>query len=272
MSETKSEHADLLNTLVRMQESPHYALRRETLQQAEQTIWRQSNELAGLRVELTRMTDAAKYWADKCDTDAEAANRQVADLQVISRNERARAEAAEGQRDACLLEAQSHAQEARAANATIAEIYQAFTASTGEPGNWNGAEPARKIMAKLAAAERDAARYAQAADAEMERVKACEHIANGDTGWERLRELCPSTSAVANMRDRYQWAANELLACDYGDNETLHDIKGGVVGWIVYGWRHARHAYDGLSHKDMPRIYGQSIDTAIDAAARREGK
>ena len=43
------------------------------------------------------------------------------------------------------LEAQGHAQEARTANATIAEIYQVCTGSTGEPGNWNGAEPVRQL-------------------------------------------------------------------------------------------------------------------------------
>jgi len=39
------------------------------------------------------------------------------------------------------LEAQCHAQEARTANATIAEIYQAVSGGTGEPGNWHGAQP-----------------------------------------------------------------------------------------------------------------------------------
>lgn len=39
-------------------------------------------------------------------------------------------------------------------------------------------------------------------DANVERLKACEHIADGDEGWEKLRELCPSTAAVARLRDR----------------------------------------------------------------------
>jgi hypothetical protein len=51
--------------------------------------------------------------------------------------------------DRLLREASIHAQEARTANATIAEIYQVLTGATGEPGNWNGAEPARKVMAEL---------------------------------------------------------------------------------------------------------------------------
>lgn len=54
------------------------------------------------------------------------------------------------------LEAQSHAQEARTANATIAEIYQAVTGKTGEPGNWHGAEPVRAEIRRL---QVDAWRY-----------------------------------------------------------------------------------------------------------------
>lgn len=49
------------------------------------------------------------------------------------------------------LEAQLHAQEARTANATIAEIYQLVTGATGEPGNWNGAKPVREYILKLQA-------------------------------------------------------------------------------------------------------------------------
>lgn len=51
------------------------------------------------------------------------------------------------ERDALKLEAQIHAGEARAANSTIYEIYQVLSGSTGEPGTWNGAEPARQFVA-----------------------------------------------------------------------------------------------------------------------------
>lgn len=54
-------------------------------------------------------------------------------------------------------EAQIHAQEARTANATIAEIYQIVTGKTGEPGNWNGAEPVRKCIEELRLAARSLA-------------------------------------------------------------------------------------------------------------------
>ena len=61
------------------------------------------------------------------------------------------------------LEAKFHAQEARTANATIAEIYQLCTGATGEPGNWHGAEPVRRhiesLEAQLQECRKDAARY-----------------------------------------------------------------------------------------------------------------
>lgn len=48
--------------------------------------------------------------------------------------------------DKIILEARIHAGEASAANATIYEIYQLLTGATGEPGNWNGADPARSYV------------------------------------------------------------------------------------------------------------------------------
>ncbi|NSX90088.1 hypothetical protein [Agrobacterium tumefaciens] len=50
------------------------------------------------------------------------------------------------------LQAQTHAIEARGANATINEIYQIISGGKGEPGNWNGAEPVRKFVAQMQAA------------------------------------------------------------------------------------------------------------------------
>lgn len=59
---------------------------------------------------------------------------------------------------------------------------------------------------------------------------------------------------LVNLKRRYTWAANELLACDYGDND--HPSK--TFGWRVYGWR---------SRGGERRIYGDSIDMAIDIEA-----
>ncbi|PMR73752.1 hypothetical protein [Billgrantia endophytica] len=51
--------------------------------------------------------------------------------------------------DRMRLEAQSHAQETRTHRATVHDIYQIVTGATGEPGNWNGAEPVRKAFGQL---------------------------------------------------------------------------------------------------------------------------
>lgn len=73
-----------------------------------------------------------------------------------------RADAAEARAERLKLEAQAHAQEARTANGTIAEIYQACSGARGEPGSWNGAKPVIDALAaaeaRALAAERDAER------------------------------------------------------------------------------------------------------------------
>ncbi|MQB09575.1 hypothetical protein DXT96_06860 [Agrobacterium sp. ICMP 6402] len=51
-----------------------------------------------------------------------------------------------GLADRLKMEAQTHAMEARGANATINEIYQIITGGKGEPGTWNGAEPVRAYV------------------------------------------------------------------------------------------------------------------------------
>lgn len=53
--------------------------------------------------------------------------------------------------DHLLLQAQCQAQEMRTHKATVHEMYQVLTGASGEPGNWHGAEPARKVMAALQA-------------------------------------------------------------------------------------------------------------------------
>ena len=50
-------------------------------------------------------------------------------------------------------EAENHAQEARAQKSTVLACYQAVTGSTGEPGDWNSAEPIRQFVARANAAE-----------------------------------------------------------------------------------------------------------------------
>lgn len=53
-------------------------------------------------------------------------------------------------------------------------------------------------------------------DAEMLRVKACEHIAEGEEGWEKVRNVCPSTMAVGELRDAYE----KLLAQQAGADKA----------------------------------------------------
>ena len=56
-------------------------------------------------------------------------------------------------------------------------------------------------------------------DAEMERVKACELIAEGETGWEKVSNLCPSTGAVSKLRLDYDGL---LAAMGEKDNILEH--------------------------------------------------
>jgi hypothetical protein len=53
---------------------------------------------------------------------------------------------------------------------------------------------------------------AAAFDLNVERLKACEHIAEGDDGWQSLSNLCPSTTAVANLRESLIDCAMALAA------------------------------------------------------------
>lgn len=59
-------------------------------------------------------------------------------------------------------------------------------------------------------------------DAQMLLVKACEHIAEGDDGWERLRNECPSTAAVAGLRDKIKRLEDET-ADWYQSDKVLRD-------------------------------------------------
>ncbi len=76
----------------------------------------------------------------------EDAKADIATLATALEASQAEVERLKQERDALKLEAQIHAGEARAANSTIYEIYQVLSGSTGEPGNWNGAEPARQYV------------------------------------------------------------------------------------------------------------------------------
>lgn len=70
----------------------------------------------------------------------------------------------------------------------------------GEGSKHDRVDP-RTILDDLARERQENERLRKESDAEMERVKACEHIADGDEGWEALSNLCPSTASVASLRN-----------------------------------------------------------------------
>jgi len=81
--------------------------------------------------------------------------------------------------DTLRQEAQIHAQEARTQRATVLEIYQLVSDGKGEPGDWNGAEPVRKLLRLLRA-------KAALADEYAEHCKAHEDLSAGRTHYYHL--------------------------------------------------------------------------------------
>lgn len=78
----------------------------------------------------------------------------------------------------------------------------------------------RELVAENHALERRCEAAEAKADAEMLRVKACEYIAEGELDWERLRNQCPSTMAVAALRDALT-AAEAALAAERAERERV---------------------------------------------------
>lgn len=73
------------------------------------------------------------------------------------------------------LEAKVHAGEARGANHTIAQAYQAVTQGAGEPGNWNGAKPIKAELERLRKTLTDINTLAAASGA-VESAQKLDHI------------------------------------------------------------------------------------------------
>lgn len=101
--------------------------------------------------------------------------------------------------DRLKLEAQTHAQEARTANATIAEIYQVTSGASGEPGNWHGAEPVKKKFAELTTRVQDLEQSAEVHARNMRDLVA-EHVRERDA-LRADRDQC-----VKNMNDNAEHA------------------------------------------------------------------
>lgn len=61
--------------------------------------------------------------------------------------------------------------------------------------------------------------------------------------------------------ERYEWLADRVLACDYGDNDT----KGEQIGWRI------RHDLLSKNGQRQPAfMYGSSINNAVDAELRKK--
>jgi len=91
--------------------------------------------------------DGENLWVDDVRTLLRIVDTLRADIAAVT----AERDALQTKCERLLQEAQIHAMEARTANATIAEGYQAVTGATGEPGNWHGSEPFKAMAAELAA-------------------------------------------------------------------------------------------------------------------------
>lgn len=61
-------------------------------------------------------------------------------------------------------------------------------------------------------------------DSAEERSKACDQIAEGEEGWQALRDLCVATMSVAELRDRYERLQATLMR--YGKHDKECRFKG----------------------------------------------
>lgn len=78
---------------------------------------------------------------------------------------------------------------------------------------------------------------------------------------EAVQALTQAYARIARLeedRARYQWLANAVLCCDYGDNDQGGAESPDRIGWSIRLTR--RNA--------IPFIFGQSIDAAIDTALK----
>lgn len=105
------------------------------------------------------------------------------------------------------------------------------------------------------------------AEAEMLRVKACEHIAEGDEGWERLRNECPSTMVVAALRDRFvvSEAARRTIEKAAQDMVDLYASEAAAAGRArIELERELTAAHTVLDKVGIPRVSKLIAGTAAD--------
>jgi chromosome segregation ATPase len=127
------------------------------------------------------------------------------------------------------LEAQMHAQEARTANATIAEIYQVISGATGEPGNWHGAEPVREYVAGL---RRDRDEWKDATVSANQRFKQAESKVDElrrqlEEARKDRREVLLDAASVFPVVLRKMWSGGDVVEwlCQEADRAAIKGEK-----------------------------------------------
>lgn len=141
---------------------------------------------------------------------------------------------------------------------------------TAAKNDFASGEPAYRMWAELllacgdeliALAERTTSPVSQMTDEQQRQVEKC--LRDGaimgsvsDSTVDAVRAIL--AAAAPHAQARYEWLANRVLACDYGDND-----KPGQIGWRI------RHNLLPTNGGRQPAfMYGKSIDEAIDAAMK----
>jgi hypothetical protein len=103
-------------------------------------------------------------------------------------------------------------------------------------------------------------------DANVNRLKACEHIADGDEGWEKLRNECPSTAAVARLRDALTDVREE--------RERLRAVAINLNAAVDAMWNdpHRRASNHWPKHERAISAAQQDLKAALSQAQDRAGK
>ena len=91
----------------------------------------------------------------------------------------------------------------------------------------------------IATLQREAEEAAGAFDANVLRLKACECIAEGEEGWQTVRDACPSAAAVATLRDQFEALQREAD----GMREALKRARDFVEAEFEMRGAHADAAY-----------------------------
>lgn len=157
------------------------------------------------------------------------------------------------------MHASCHAMEARGANATIHEAYQAVTGATGEPGNWNGARPIKEALA----AERSRAELAESrlvkAQTDIEALRSARATAEQD-GFDAVLAERDKLRAMESRVAILEQALAKARAWHESEDKALS--KSGRAD-AEYYWRRDRH-YEQL--QEIKRVLSEEqYDAAWDA-------